>query len=480
MTELESSLETIQPELMVMTRLFGFPESVWTPPLRFVPLAAEEAGQYRITFSDSGHTVTRTAPIPREADPRLQALHRKRAARRLCKQTLYALCRELTGIHPPWGSMTGVRPTHLMLEALGEGLSEEAAVQRLMRDFDVTEPKARLLAEVARVQSALPAPGDQYLDVYIGIPFCTTRCAYCSFSSGEIGDGRLVGPYMDALTREMRGCGELLRASGKTLRALYVGGGTPTALPQAAFERLLEEIARCFPNARETTVEAGRPDSLSREKLRAIRGAGIHRISINPQTMNDRTLQVIGRAHTAQQVREAYALAREEGLPHINMDVIAGLPGEEEADFVHTMEEALRLAPESLTVHTLAIKRSSRMSLENAPLPDGDMTAAMVQHGLDTARRLGMVPYYLYRQKYMAGNLENTGYALPGHACLYNVDIMEETSHILAMGAGGISKRIWPEEGHITRSPNVSNIQEYIARAEEMLERKRQLFLSES
>ena len=477
MTELETALETIQPELMVMTRLFGLPVSVWTPPCRFVPQAVEEDGLYRITFSDSGHRVSRTVPIPREADSRLQALHRKRAARRLCKQTLYALCRELTGIHPPWGSMTGVRPTHLMLEALGEGLSEEEAVARLIRDFDVTEPKARLLAEVARVQQTLPAPGDQFLDVYIGIPFCTTRCAYCSFSSGEIGDGRLVPPYMDALTREMRGCAELIQKSGKTLRALYVGGGTPTALPLDAFERLLEEIGRCFPHALETTVEAGRPDSLSREKLRAIRGAGIRRISINPQTMNDRTLAVIGRAHTAQQVRDAYALAREEGLKHINMDVIAGLPGETEADFAQTMEEALRLRPESLTVHTLAIKRSSRMSLENAPLPDGAMTAAMVNQGLKTARKLGMVPYYLYRQKYMAGNLENTGYALPGHACLYNVDIMEETSHILAMGAGGISKRIWPEEGHITRSPNVSNIQEYISRVDEMMDRKRRLFL---
>ena len=195
--------------------------------------------------------------------------------------------------------------------------------------------------------------------------------------------------------------------------------------------------------------------------------------------MNDRTLQVIGRAHTAQQVREAYALAREENIPHINMDVIAGLPGEEEPDFARTMEEAVRLHPESLTVHTLAIKRSSRMSLENAPLPDGEKTARMVDLGLQTARALGMEPYYLYRQKYMAGNLENTGYALPGHACLYNVDIMEETSHILALGAGGISKRIWPDEGHITRAPNVSNIQEYISRVEEMIQRKSDLFLQD-
>ena len=477
MTELAAALETIQPELMTVTRLFGLPESVWQEPVRYRFEAEEADGTYRITFTDGERTRTNAVPVPDEEDSRLQELHRRRAARRLCKQTLYDLCRETTGIHPPWGSMTGVRPTHLMLEALAEGLPPEAAVERLVTRFDVTRPKAELLAEIAMIQRQLPAPGDSFMDVYIGIPFCTTRCAYCSFSSGEIGDGSLVEPYMNALASEMAECSAILRETGKSLRALYVGGGTPTALPYPAFRELLDLIARHFPGAPETTVEAGRPDTLTREKLRAIRDAGITRISINPQTMNDRTLRVIGRAHTAQQVRDAYALAREEGIGHINMDVIAGLPGENENDFAHTMDEAVALRPESLTVHTLAIKRSSRMSLENAPLPDGDMTARMVEAGMATARRLGMAPYYLYRQKYMAGNLENTGYALPGHACLYNVDMMEETSHVLAMGAGGISKRIWPEEGHITRAPNVSNIAEYIARAGEMAQRKRELFL---
>ncbi len=479
MSELSAALTTITPELVTVTRLFGLPESVWDDPPRYVPVAEEADGTYRITFSDGETSVTRSVAIPDDPDPRVQLLHRRRAARRLCKQTLYDLCRKTTGIHPPWGSMTGVRPTHLMLEALAEGLSPEDAVERLVRDFDVMRPKAELLAEIAAVQGALPAPGDGYMDVYIGIPFCPTRCAYCSFSSGEIGDGRMVAPYMDALEKEIRACAPLITATGRKLRALYVGGGTPTALPEDDFRRLLGWIAECFPGALETTVEAGRPDSLSRGKLRAIREANITRISINPQTMNDRTLQVIGRAHTAQQVRDAYALAREEGIGHINMDVIAGLPGEGEDDFRRTMDEAVTLRPESLTVHTLALKRSSRMSLENAPLPDGGMTSRMVALGLQTARSLGMVPYYLYRQKYMAGNLENTGYALPGHACLYNVDMMEETSHILALGANGISKRIWPDEGHITRAPNVSNIPEYISRIDEMIQRKKDLFLAE-
>ena len=480
MSELSAALETIRPELLAMTRLFGLPDAYWDPPARYVLRADELQDSYRITFSFDSLSAVREVRIPSDPDPSLQQLHRRRAARRLCKQALYDLLRKMTGIHPPWGSLTGVRPTHLMLEALAEGLSPEDAVERLVRDYDVMPPKAELLAEIAAVQRQLPAPGDAFMDVYIGIPFCTTRCAYCSFSSGEIGDGRLVAPYMDALEQEIRSCAPLISASGRSLRALYVGGGTPTALPEKEFRRLLSLILECFPDACETTVEAGRPDTLSREKLRAVREAGISRISINPQTMNDRTLQVIGRAHTAQQVRNAYALAREEEIPHINMDVIAGLPGENESDFARTMEEAVRLHPESLTVHTLAIKRSSRMSLENAPLPDGEMTSRMVSMGLQTARTLGMIPYYLYRQKYMAGNLENTGYALPGHACLYNVDMMEETSHILALGAGGISKRIWPSEGKITRAPNVGNIQEYIFRVDEMIQRKQDLFLPDA
>ena len=470
-------METIEPELRVLTRLFGFSESVWDEPKKFVPAAGEQDGLFRVVFEADGHRAERAAPAPDNPDKRIRILHRRRAVRRLCKQTLYDLLREMTGIRPPWGSLTGVRPTHLMLEALKEGLTPEAAVGRLITDFDVAPDRAALLAEIAAVQGTLPLPGDAWMDVYIGIPFCTTRCAYCSFSSGEIGNGSLVAPYMDALIREMRACAGILKDSGRKLRALYIGGGTPTALPPDAFERLAAETVSCFPGAMEYTVEAGRPDTLTREKLRIIRHAGVSRISINPQTMNDRTLEIIGRAHTAQQVRDAYALAREEAIPHINMDVIAGLPGENEQDFAHTMDEARKLKPESLTVHTLAIKRSSRMSLENHPLPDGSMAARMVEAGRETARELGMSPYYLYKQKYMAGNLENTGYALPGHACLYNVDIMEETSHILAMGAGGISKRIFPEEGHIERAPNVSNIHDYLTRTDEMIRRKQDLFL---
>ena len=479
MQDMERYLAEIEPELKNVTRLFALPDNVWEGDQpRFAFAAWEEAGAYHCRMQAEGWVRELETPIPGAAeDARLTELHRKRAARRLCKQTAYQLCRSVTGIHPPWGSMTGVRPTHLMYEALSDGCTPEEAEARLVAEFDLTQDKAALLREIAQVQGTMLAPDDGAMDVYIGIPFCTTRCTYCSFSSGEIGNGKLVEPYLAALFREMEAGAAILRENGKKLRALYAGGGTPTALNEDQFARLLDKLTVLFPGAMEYTVEAGRPDTVTPGKLRAIREAGIGRISINPQTMVDRTLRVIGRAHTASQVEQAYAMAREAGIRHINMDVIAALPGEDTRDFAVTMDAAKRLHPESLTVHTLAIKRSSRLHLENAPLPDGDTAAAMVRMGLETARSMGMQPYYIYRQKYMAGNQENVGYALPGHTCQYNVDIMEETTHILALGAGGISKRVYPEEGHIGRAPNVSNIEQYIARVDEMAQRKRELFL---
>ncbi|MGN0792925.1 MAG: coproporphyrinogen dehydrogenase HemZ [Aristaeellaceae bacterium] len=473
---MQQYLDTIQPELMNITRLFGLPDGDWDAP-KYTFTAWEAEGAYHCRFTDGTYTAEDAVPIPpAESDERLLTLHRKRAARRLVRQTLYDLCRKATGIHPPWGSLTGIRPTHLMYEAIGLGLTEEAAKRYVIERFDVCPDRADILWEIAQVQGTLLPPEDRWMDVYIGIPFCTTRCAYCSFSSGELGRGTLVEPYLTALFREMDACSGMLKATGRHLRAVYVGGGTPTSLNEEQLKRMLDHLLRCFPGAMEYTVEAGRPDTITPGKLAAIRDAGVNRISINPQTMNDETLRIIGRAHTAQQVIDAYAMAREAGIRHINMDVIAGLPGETVDDFARTMDFALRLHPESLTVHTLAIKRSTRLHFENYRFPTGVEAARMVQLGLETARMLGMQPYYLYRQKNMAGNQENIGYALPGHACQYNVDIMEETTHILALGAGGISKRVYEDEGHIGRAPNVANIEHYIARVEEMIGRKRALF----
>ena len=317
--------------------------------------------------------------------------------------------------------------------------------------------------------------------MYVGIPFCTTRCAYCSFSSGEIGDGHLVEPYLAALEREIDAARALMDEAGLRMRALYVGGGTPTSLDARQLARLLCRLQRAFPGATEWTVEAGRPDTLDEEKLRVLRDFPVGRISINPQTMNDATLQRIGRAHTAQDILSAYALARRIGFDHINMDLIAALPGETPADFERTLAKIRSLAPESLTVHTLAVKRSSRLHEQSYRPTETDTVQKMVERGLEAAHDMGMRAYYLYRQKYMAGNLENVGYALPGHACTYNIDIMEETTSILALGAGGISKRVQDDaEKRIRRAPNVQNIEQYTARVNEMIERKRALFLKDA
>ncbi|MEA4929866.1 MAG: coproporphyrinogen dehydrogenase HemZ [Candidatus Limiplasma sp.] len=453
----------------------------------------EVSGLWRCTFTLRGRKAERTLPIPADAgagDSAVsdetaaetlaetpEALLRRRLQKRLCKLTLYDLCKELTGHRPPWGSLTGIRPTRLVYEGLARGLTLAQSTQALTDVFDVSPDRAALLGRIVAVQQTLPAPRADEADVYVSIPFCRTRCAYCSFPGEALGRGQRVTPYLDALLWEMEQTASLMATRGLRLRALYIGGGTPTALPPEAFARLLHHTALCFAAPREFTVEAGRPDTITPAHLRTLREHGVTRISVNPQTMNDDTLKRIGRDHTAAQTEEAFALARAHGFTHINMDVIAGLPGETPADFDRTLARVRALGPDSLTVHTLAIKRSSRLHLEGATLPDAAAVAAMVEAGEAAAAALGLEPYYLYRQKYMAGQQQNVGYARPGFACLYNVDIMEENTSILACGAGAISKRVFADrELRIERAPNVSDVDTYLARVAEMAARKQALF----
>jgi len=432
----------------------------------------QHGGLWRCSFTLRGETAQREAPAA-HAD----ALHRKRLQKRLCKLTLYDLCKRLTGEQPPWGSLTGIRPTRLLYEKLAGGMTLAEGAEALAAEFDVTPEKAELLARIVTAQQALPAPAANDADVYISIPFCRTRCAYCSFPGEALGKGGQVAPYLRALFGEMDAAARLMARRGLALRALYIGGGTPTALDGEAFASLLAHAKAAFPRPREFTVEAGRPDTITAGKLRAMLAHGVTRISVNPQTMNDETLRVIGRDHTAAQTVEAFRAARALGFADINMDVIAGLPGETPADFARTLSGIEALRPDCLTVHTLAIKRSSRLHLEGAPLPPAGDVAEMVRLGEATAARLDMTPYYLYRQKYMAGQQQNVGYARPGAACLYNVDIMEETVSILACGAGAISKRVFTNHDlRIERAPNVTSVAEYIRRADEMTARKEKLF----
>lgn len=435
---------------------------------------ALEDGMWIECFSLSGGPAVTHVTLRGEAYT-CGGLEEKRQQKRLIKRCCYLLMKNVTGRQPAWGSLTGIRPTRLYYQQMEAGKSREEARQTLKELFDLSQEKIDLLDEIITAQDGLIQRKPNACDLYIGIPFCTTRCAYCSFSSGEIGNGKLVEPYLDALFHEIDLCSEMARYMGLDIRVGYIGGGTPSSLTTSQLDRLLGHMQARFGHLDELTVEAGRPDTLDREKLAMMRSHPITRISINPQTMNDETLRVIGRAHTAQQTVDCYHMARELGFDDINMDVIAALPGEDYAMFAHTMDRIRELNPDSLTVHTLAIKRSSKLHEQKYQQTEEDV-ARMVELGRETAHAMGMKAYYLYRQKYMAQNLENVGYAKPASICRYNIDNMEETTSVLALGAGGISKCVMRQEEKILRAPNIANIEQYIARVDEMVQRKRDAF----
>ena len=396
------------------------------------------------------------------------------------KLTLYEKLCDYTGRTLPWGNLTGVRPTKLAMGMLAEGVDDDSAVEWLRKEHAVSDEKARLSVDIARREMQILDTvncRDGY-SLYIGIPFCPTTCLYCSFTSYPIAAWKQkINEYLNALFKEIDFISEIY--NGKPLDTVYVGGGTPPTLEADELARLFGKIRESFSfrGVREFTVESGRADSITREKLEVMKKYGVTRISINPQTMKEETLRLIGRRHTVLQVKEAFAMARSVGFDNINMDMILGLPNELEADVENTIHEIEMLNPDSLTVHSLAIKRASRLSQwieENgiSMLINTDNTMRIAREG---AERLGMKPYYLYRQKNMSGNFENVGYAREGKYGIYNILIMEEKQTILALGAGSISKRVYPD-GNIKRCENVKEVAHYIARIDEMIERKRKLF----
>jgi oxygen-independent coproporphyrinogen-3 oxidase len=407
----------------------------------------------------------------------------KKLARNPLKAGLYKLLSEYTGKELPWGSMTGVRPTKVATERLERGESEEM-IHRVYTDTYLTmDQKADICIEVAKREQELFRDfcyEEEYC-LYVGIPFCPTRCLYCSFTSYPIEAYQdKVDAYLDALCKEIAFVAETPAYAKKRLVAIYVGGGTPSALSAKQLERLISEIKKHFDMqyVKEFCVECGRPDSITVDKLQALKNSGVERISINPQTMSDETLKLIGRAHSVEQTKEAFTLARQAGFENINMDMIVGLPGEDIEDVRHTLSEIRKLQPDSITVHSLAIKRAANLNIEMEryrSLIKGS-TNEMLLAVDQCARELGLLPYYLYRQKNIPGKLENIGYAAPGKECLYNVLIMEEKMDILALGAGASSKFVFHEENRIERVENVKNVDEYIKRIDEMLERKNRMF----
>ena len=411
---------------------------------------------------------------------RLQADQETVRLRRRClQQSYYLAAKELLPVTPPWGALAGVRPTKITTKHMLEG-GTPASANKLLKDvYYVTEDRRRLAIDcsVSTVKAAkLLEPGD--LSLYVGIPFCPTRCTYCSFVSRTIGKKtELLEPYLAALLKEIAVTGALLKKSGRSVRTVYIGGGTPTTLSAPQMSRLLDAIRDCFDLSRciEFTVEGGRPDTLDADKLRSIRAHGADRMSINPQTMADSVLRACGRPHKGEDVLRAYREAVDAGFAAINMDLIAGLPTDTIDGFRYSLDTVAEMRPANITVHTLALKKGADLFERRENLPSAEDVSAMVAYANDTLRALGYKPYYLYRQKYMSGSFENVGWSRDNLDCLYNIYMMEEVHTILSLGGGGMNKVNLPD-GTLRRFHNPKFPEQYIEMLDTVLKQKEELF----
>lgn len=397
-------------------------------------------------------------------------LERKRIEKRHLKVAIYRTLSFITGVNLPYGCLTGIRPTKLFLEIENEFEKYgKSACEVFEDDYSVSENKVKLVKRIVDVQRPLRNKSQNEYDVFVFIPFCPTRCAYCSFVSLPIDKQiKLVRPYVDCLLRELEQTKELIRSRKIKVRAVYVGGGTPTSI---GAELLDEVLASCHFGASEFTVEAGRPDTIDKDVASVLKKHGVTRVSVNPQTFNDKTLEIIGRRHKCADTYNAYMLVKDDF--DVNMDLIACLPGETFDDFKRSVDIAVALNPANVTVHTLYMKKGSALKQCGYDNTDYDTASRMVDYAYSRLTQAGYEPYYMYRQKYTSGNLENVGYAKPGKACLYNVDIMEEDTSILANGANGISKKWDKDKNLITRCANYKEPLEYVKHIDEMLKRQR-------
>ena len=418
----------------------------------------------------------------RVPDPgRAEKVERDRVLQRVLKNAFYRAGTDALGKEPPWGALTGVRPVKLPTRALEQGFTLREAEQQLRDLYRVSPERRRLALDCARATLAAKSTLEpDEVSLYAGIPFCPTRCAYCSFISADVSRTlRLVSPYVDALCQEIAAAGEGLRRGGKQVRTFYMGGGTPTTLDAGQLDAVLTaleehiDLSRCT----EYTVEAGRPDTITAEKLSVLRAHGCGRISVNPQSMEERVLRAIGRSHTPGDILAAWELVRRADFPYVNMDLIAGLPADTPESFRSSLDQVLALEPENVTVHTLALKKGSRLLAqggENA-LPPPEDVAAMLDYAWSALRDAGYAPYYLYRQKYMSGGFENVGWCKPGAESLYNICMMEELHSILSLGAGGVTKLIDPAAGSLTRLSNPKFPKEYIEQVPRLAAQKEEI-----
>lgn len=389
---------------------------------------------------------------------------------------IYDRLSALTGKTPEWGILIGIRPVKLCGELYEQIQSTQETLRILTEEYYLSEEKAQLIMDMYLHQKDFCglAP-ENSAGVYIGIPFCPTRCVYCSFASNQVPDEE-IAKYLVALHKEIEYTGRRMKDCGIKAETIYIGGGTPTTLSAQQLSALIEKIKESFDLSalKEFTIEAGRPDTITTEKLGVIKDHGIGRISINPQSMKQHTLDLIGRNHSPENISGAFALAREKDFDSINADIIAGLPEEDTGDFITTLNKVIGLNPENVTIHCLAVKRASRLKDidKDFHYKQAEIVADMLKESRKILKSAGYIPYYLYRQKHMAGAFENTGYCKKDKDCIYNIRIMDEHQTIIALGAGGITKVYFPPENRLERVANVSNYQEYINRIDEMLDRK--------
>ena len=403
---------------------------------------------------------------------------RKKTIKETIKRSMFKILEQKFKSNVPWGILTGIRPVKIVHALLDEGKDEEYIKEKLKEDYYIKDDKIELALNIAKRERQFIYPIDENkVSLYVGIPFCPTRCYYCSFPANPVDKfGGKKPLYVEKLLQEARGVAELLRDNNKEIETLYIGGGTPTTLSPEEMDTLIKGLYKEFDlsKIKEFTVEAGRPDTINREILEVLKKHGVSRISINPQTMNDETLQKVGRKHSVNDIIECFQLARELGFDNINMDIILGLVDENLEMVENTLKQIEKLSPESLTVHTLAVKRTSKLkeNIDDYELTQFDEMTKMIDLSMKYAKKMGLNPYYMYRQKHMLGNLENIGYAKEGYECIYNIQIMEERQSNIALGAGSITKFVYTDENRIERVENVKNLEQYIDRVDEMINRK--------
>lgn len=406
---------------------------------------------------------------------KISAYNKKQIEKLAIKKSVYNCLSKSLDIYLPWGILTGIRPVKVVHNLLDINFSNGEVLKILENEYKFFNSKASLILDIALFQRKHIYPTDENkFSLYINIPFCPSKCSYCSFSSFEISKHKkIVEEYIDTLIFEIKASKDVFK--GKKLNTIYIGGGTPTSLETYQLEKIIKEVKNIFPNkVKEFTVEAGRPDTIDREKLKMLRNYGVNRISINPQTFNPKTLKRIGRNHNIESIKESYNLAKSLDFDIINMDIILGLPGENLEDLKKTLKEIKLLDPDNLTVHTLSLKRGSKLydkSIDD--LKKEDIVESMLQVTAEYAKKEALKAYYMYRQKRILGNLENVGYAKASKECIYNISMMEEKETIIGFGLGAVTKVYYPREDKIKRIANFKSLHDYINRISEIIEKKK-------